>query len=86
MFSVSFLCPTLARDRSLLVGRVEPAEFLHPLPGVHLGRVDVALAVDGDVVDRGELPGMPPDAPEAPEHLGVCALDDAQLVVEPSTM
>src|ERR1700682_5848692 len=41
-------------DLSLIL-QIHPAKFLHPLPRVHLRREDVALVIDGDVVERREL-------------------------------
>src|ERR1700704_3943723 len=71
--------PAMTESRSLL--SVEPPELLHPLPGVHFRRVDVALAVDGDVVQRRELPGLAAGAAEMRERLLRGAIDDAYLAV-----
>jgi hypothetical protein len=38
---------------------------LHPLSGIHLGGVDVALAVDRDVVDHMKLAGKAPGTADA---------------------
>ena len=44
---------------------VDAAEFLDPLPGLDLGGIQVALAVDRDVVERGELAGLAAGTSEA---------------------
>ena len=56
---------SLAGDPGSLVLRIEPAELLYPLPGIDLGGVDVSLTVGGDVVQRRELPDLPPGPAEA---------------------
>ena len=66
------------RDTSVL--RIEPAELLDALTGVDLGRVDVARAVDRDVVHDVELPGEATRAANPAEHGVRLAIDDAQLV------
>ena len=55
-------------------------EALHAL-ALHLGGIDVALAVDGDVVEVFELTRTTPDAPEAADHLPVAAADDMNLAI-----
>src|SRR5207247_1375890 len=72
------LCPAMTER---LVLRIEPFELLHPLAGVYFRRVDVALAVDGDVVQRRELPGLSAGAAEMRERLLRDAIDDAYLAV-----
>src|SRR5713226_2024883 len=70
-------------QRSPLIPLVQPPEFLDALPRVHFRGVEVALPVDGDVVERGELARLPPRAAEAGEDVLRCALDDAHLAVHP---
>ena len=41
---------------------IDAAEFLDALPGLHFGRVEIALPVHRDVVQRGELAGLAPGA------------------------
>ena len=53
------------RRRFSLVLQVEAPELLQPLSGLHLGGVDVALPVDGDVVERGELADLAAGPAEA---------------------
>src|SRR6185295_10772784 len=72
--------PGMTRPHQLIL-RIEPAEFLHPLAGIDLGRGDVALAVDRDVVHHVELPGLAAGPAYASEHLVGAPVDDAQLVV-----
>src|SRR5260370_21308919 len=52
-----------------LILQIDPPEFLHALSGVDLGRVDVALAVDRDVVERREHADLPAGTAEACQHL-----------------
>src|SRR5690349_15589451 len=67
-------------DASVL--RVQPPKFLHALARVDLGRVDVALRVDGDVMHDVELARVAARAAYAPDDGVRRALDDAQLVVD----
>src|SRR4029453_16200378 len=67
--------------RPFLVLQIEAAELLPPLTGVDLGRKDVALPVDGDVVQRRELADLSSGAAEAAERLLRGAIDDAHLAV-----
>src|SRR5712691_9641506 len=69
-----------ARDTRLILD-VEPAELLDALPGVHLGGEDVALPVDGDVVQRRELADLASGPAEAAERLPGGVVDDAHLAV-----
>ena len=65
----------------LLADRREAAlvgEVLHAL-ALHFGGVDVALAVDGDVVEVFELTRIAPHASEAADHLPVAAADHMDL-------
>src|SRR5579864_8137134 len=55
-------------------------EALHAL-ALHLGGVDVAFAVDADVVEVLELTGAATDAPEAADHLPVTAAQNMDLPV-----
>src|SRR5439155_16907836 len=64
-----------------LVLPVDPAKFLNPLPGLDLGGVNVSLAVDRDVVERGELARLSPRPAEAAERLLKHPRDDAYLAV-----
>jgi hypothetical protein len=45
---------------SRLILHVEPAQLLHALAGIDLGGKDVALSIDGDIVERRELADLPP--------------------------
>jgi len=66
--------------RSVL--QIDPAEFLHALSGVHLGREDVALAVDRDVVQGRELTGLPAGTEIiADDGLSPAALDAVDGVI-----
>src|ERR1044072_2118508 len=60
---------------------IQAAELLHSLPGVDLGRIDVALHVDGDVVHDVELPRIATGTTNATENGVRRAVDDAHLVV-----
>src|SRR5712691_448584 len=64
-----------------LILDVEPAELLDALSGVHLGGEDVALPVDGDVVQRRELADLASGPAEAAERLPGGVVDDAHLAV-----
>src|SRR6516165_3878171 len=55
-------------------------EALHAL-ALHLGGVDIALAVDRYVVEVFELARTTPHAPEARDHLPVAATDDVDLAI-----
>ena len=68
-------------DLGSLILRIEPAELLYPLAGIDLGRVDVSLAVGGDVVQRRELPHLPPRPAETTERLLRGAVNDTNLAV-----
>src|SRR4029453_16963626 len=59
----------------------DAAELLHPLTGIDLGRKDVALPVDGDVVQRRELADLSSGSAKAAERLLRGAIDDAHLAV-----
>src|SRR5439155_25178405 len=64
-----------------LVLPVDAAKFLDPLPGLDLGGVEVPLAIDRDVVERGELARLAPRPAEAAERLLRHPVDDAHLAV-----
>ncbi len=53
-------------------------ELLHPL-ALHLGGVDVALAVDAEIVEVFELAGIMSDAPERGEPGALLARQDVEL-------
>src|SRR5215469_9054587 len=55
-------------------------EALHAL-ALHLGGVDVALAVDTNVVEVFELSRAAPHAPEAADHLPVAAAEHMDLAI-----
>src|SRR5215211_6937290 len=61
--------------------RVEAAEFLHALAGVHFRGVDVALPVDGDVVQGGEHADLATGTAEAGQRLLAGTIDDAHFAV-----
>src|SRR5262245_44692854 len=67
--------------RPCLVLQIESAELLHPLTGIDLGRKDVALPVDGDVVQRRELTDLSSGSAKAAERLLRGAIDNANLAV-----
>src|SRR5215467_1324092 len=56
-------------------------ELLGPLARVDLGRIDVALAVDGEVVDPVELPRTSTVAPERSEDVTALAREHPDVVV-----
>src|SRR5215475_15032342 len=58
----------------------EIAEFLHAL-ALHLGAVDIALAVDADEVEVVELAELVADAAERPHQPPVGAVDHVELAV-----
>ncbi len=64
------------RDR-----RPHIAEFLRALPGVDLGRVDVALGVDCEIVHPVEFAGVAAVASERADHRAVVAHEGADLIV-----
>src|SRR5229473_6307746 len=70
-----------ASGNSSLILHVEAPELLQPLSGLHLGGVDVALPVGGDVVERGELADLAAGPAEARQRLLRDAVDDAHLAV-----
>src|ERR1700730_17824103 len=75
--------PSSCAKHYLLADRRQAAlveEALHAL-ALHLGGVDVALAVDGDVVEVFELTRTAPHAPEAADHLPVAAADHMDLAI-----
>src|SRR6516225_4936862 len=75
--------PSSCATHSLLADRRQATlveEALQAL-ALHLGGVDVALAVDGDVVEVFELTRATPHAPEAADHLPVAAADHMDLAV-----
>src|ERR1700674_1580067 len=75
--------PSSSAKHHLLTDRRQAAlveEALHALT-LHLGGVDVALAVDGDVVEVFELTRTTPHAPEAADHLPVAAADHMDLAI-----
>src|ERR1041385_901309 len=63
--------------------RINPPEFLDALPGVDLGGVDIALPVDRDVMQRGELPDLPAGSADARQRLLAQAIDNADFTVHP---
>src|SRR5262245_59091104 len=71
----------LGRSRGWLVLRIESTELLDALPGLHLGREDVALPVHGDVVQRREHADLAAGSAEAAERLLGYAVDDPHLAV-----
>src|SRR6185312_17247511 len=56
-------------------------ELLQAAPLVGLGRIDVALRVDGDAVDREPLARLPAAVAEAGEDLHAGAIEDVDLLV-----
>src|SRR5215475_10116859 len=58
----------------------EIAKLLHAL-ALHLGAVDIALAVDADEVEVVELAELVADAPDAVHHLAADAVDHVELAV-----
>src|SRR6185295_3068261 len=60
---------------------VDAAEFLDALTGLDFRGIEVALAVDRDVVERGELARLAAGPAEAAEHLLRRPVDDAHLAV-----
>src|SRR6202035_441860 len=69
--------PYLLADRRQAALVEEP---LHAL-ALHLGGIDVALAVDGDVVEVLELARTASDASEAADQLPVAAADHMDLAI-----
>ena len=63
-----------------LLKPAEIAEFLHAL-ALHLGGVDVALAVDADEVEVVELAELMADAPVGTHQLAVGAIDHVEFAV-----
>src|SRR2546426_6141097 len=61
----------------------EPAHVAEPLHALalHLRGVDVALAVDREVVEVHELPEIGPDPAEITDDDAVAASDDMELTV-----
>jgi hypothetical protein len=49
---------------SRLILPVEPAKLLHALAGIYLGGKDIALSIDGNIVERRELADLPPGPTE----------------------
>src|SRR5262249_16281811 len=68
------------RGQALRSQSAEIAEFLHAL-SLHLGGVDVALAVDADEVEIVELAELMADAADAVDDLAGRAIDDMELAV-----
>jgi hypothetical protein len=71
------------RQACLLADRGQAAfveEALHALP-LHLCSVDVALAIDGNVMEVLELTRTTSDAPEAADHLPVAAANHMDLAI-----
>src|SRR5437899_13100464 len=68
--------------RSRIKGSQSPeiAKLLHAL-ALHLGAVDIALAVDADEVKVVELAELMADAANAVDHLAAHAVDDVELAV-----
>src|SRR5207244_104857 len=58
-------------------------ELLHPLGRVDLGRVEMPLGIDGDVMHPVELPGVAPVAAEARQHSPAVPLEQPHVVVLP---
>src|SRR6478736_6955576 len=67
--------------RSLSQRRTDIAEFLRTLSGVDFRRVDVAFAVDGEIVNPVKLTGVAAVAPERADDLAVFAHQRADFVV-----
>ena len=65
----------------LLILYVGPAKLLYPLSSIDLGREDVSLAVDCDIVQGRELADLPSGPTEAAECLLRSTVDDAYLAV-----
>ena len=55
----------LVAGLSRLILHVEPAKLLHALAGIDLGGKEIALSIDGDIVERRELADLPPRPTEA---------------------
>src|ERR1700688_1639058 len=75
--------PASCAKQYLLADRRQAAlveEALYAL-ALHLGGVDVALAVDGNVVEVFELTRATPHAAEAAHHLPVAAAEHMDLAV-----
>src|SRR4029077_21135297 len=70
-----------ARIASLRQRRADIAKFLRALSGVHLGRIEVALGVDGEIVHPMELAGVPTVAPEGADDLAGFTHERAHFVV-----
>src|SRR3954453_6888564 len=66
-------------DRLVLL--IHSPELLYPLTGIHLGGEDVALTVDGDVVQRSEHAHLPSGATEAAERFFRRVVDQTHLAV-----
>src|SRR5437899_9273398 len=68
--------------RSRIKGSQSPeiAKLLHAL-ALHLGAVDIALAVDADEVEVVELAELVADAADAVHHLAAHAVDNVELAV-----
>jgi hypothetical protein len=64
-----------------LILHVEPAKLLHALAGIDLGGKDIALSIDGDIVERRELADLPPRPTETAERLLRCAIDDTYFAI-----
>src|SRR5271170_8034898 len=75
--------PFSCAKQYLLADRRQAApveEALHAL-ALHLGGVDVALAIDGNVVKVFELTRTTSNAPEAADQLPVAAADHMDLAI-----
>src|SRR5207245_11254391 len=59
----------------------QQSEFLNALPCVHLGRIDVALVIDRNVMQRSELPSLTTDATESPHDLLGAVVKDADFAI-----
>jgi hypothetical protein len=70
----------------LLILKIESSEFLHALASIHLGREDISLSVDGNIVQCCELANLAAGPAKATERFLRGVIDHAHLVVHPSIM
>src|SRR5690349_19917097 len=70
-----------ARGVARLPFSVGADEALHALAAAHLGRIEVARRVHGEIVQPVELAGAAPEAAEARQALATLARDDVDLAV-----
>src|SRR6188472_304764 len=75
------LTPWPRRATSLCHRRDDIAEFLRAFSGIHFGRVNIALGVDGEIMHPVELASVTAVAAEHPDDLAGVAHQRAHLVV-----